>query len=174
MATMPVRTAYLEMKTKPDKGPPEKIPNTIIIETKPSIFFYRRLYGRIGTNYSWVDRNIMIDHDLARIIQDEKVNIFVLYVRGVIAGYTELDRSYNNDIVLANFGLMPEFIGRGLGKYLLAWTIHKAWRYNPDQLRVHTCELDHPAALPNYIKAGFQIYDGKIIQQTIPDSKLVA
>ena len=54
---------------------------------------------------------------------------------------------------------MPEFIGQGLGKYLLDWTIDRAWSYGPQRLWLHTCTLDHPNALPNYVGRGFVPYE---------------
>ena len=55
----------------------------------------------------------------------------VLYVDGVPAGFAELDRRIEGEIELVQFGMVPEFIGQGLGKYFLNWTIDKAWSYSP-------------------------------------------
>jgi hypothetical protein len=65
-----------------------------------------------------------------------------------------VDWRNTDDIELVRFGLMPEFIGQGLGRYFLQWAIDKAWGYRPRRFWLHTCTLDHPAALPNYLKAG--------------------
>lgn len=111
----------------------------------------------------------MDDEELRQIIENEDIEIFVLYVNGVPAGYAELDRRISYEIELAYFGLMPEFIGKGFGKYLLHWIVKKAWEYDPQRLWLHTCELDHEAALPNYLKTGFQIYTTMIIQQELPE-----
>jgi GNAT superfamily N-acetyltransferase len=69
------------------------------------------------------------------------------------AGFAELDRRNNDEIELVQFGLMPKFLGQGLGKYFLQWTIDKAWSYQPKRFWLRTCTLDHPA--PNYLKSGF-------------------
>ena len=71
--------------------------------------------------------------------------------------FAELDRRKPGELELVQFGLMAEFIGQGLGKYFLQWTIDRAWGYQPTRLWLHTCTLDHPAALPNYLKAGFAV-----------------
>src|SRR5260370_29736357 len=84
--------------------------------------------------------------------------VHVLMADGVPAGFAELDRRREGEIELVQFGLMPEFIGQGLGRYFLQWTIDRAWSYDPRRFWLHTCTLDHPAALPNYRKAGFEIY----------------
>jgi GNAT superfamily N-acetyltransferase len=76
-----------------------------------------------------------------------------------------LDRRNKDDIELVQFGLMPEFIGQGLGRYFLQWTIDKAWSYGPRRFWLHTCTKDHPAALPNYLKAGFTSYKEEVKDQ---------
>ncbi len=61
---------------------------------------------------------------------------------------------------IAYFGLLPEFIGRGLGGALLTSAIEEAWRMSPSITRVwvHTCTCDHPSALANYQARGMVIY----------------
>ena len=84
---------------------------------------------------------------------------------GVPAGFAELDRRIEGEIELAQFGLMPEFIGQGLGRYFLRWAIDKAWSYGPRRFWLHTDTKDHPGALPNYLKAGFAIYKEEVKDQ---------
>ena len=92
---------------------------------------------------------------------------------GVPAGYAELDRRAPPDIEIGYFGLMPEFIGQGLGGYLLDWAIHHAWRMQPRRLWLHTCDLDHPGAL-GYQRSGFRIYDRRTSTQELPPDMGVA
>jgi len=98
------------------------------------------------------------DAELTAILQDPRVEIHVLYADGVPAGFAELDRRVEGEIEIKQFGLMPEFLGQGLGKYFLQWTLERAWSYKPTRVWLHTCNLDHPAALPMYLTAGFEIY----------------
>ena len=91
----------------------------------------------------------------------------VLHVDGVPAGFAELDRRIEGEIELVQFGLVPEFIGQGLGRYFLNWTIDKAWSYQPRRFWLHTCTLDHKAALPNYLKARFVVYNEEVKQREI-------
>jgi len=86
-------------------------------------------------------------------------------VDGVPAGIAELDRRTEGEIELVQFGLIRDFIGQGLGKYFLQWTIDKAWSYSPKRFWLHTDTKDHPAALPNYLKAGFAIYKEEVKEQ---------
>ena len=107
------------------------------------------------------------DAELASIIQDPLDEMHVLDVDGVPAGFAELDRRKSADFELVQFGLTGDFIGQGLGKWFLQWVIDKAWSYQPKRFWLHTCTLDHPAALPNYLKAGFTDYKREVIQRQI-------
>jgi GNAT superfamily N-acetyltransferase len=148
----------LEMRTRPTSPTPtlpaEKI--AILRAEMPTVSFYRYLYNTIGQDWLWWERRVMDDNTLAAIITDPRVEIFILYVRGVPAGYCELDTRTSGEVELVFFGLMEEFIGRGLGKYFLRWAIDQAWTHDPDRVWVHTCTEDHANALPIYQKAGFE------------------
>jgi GNAT superfamily N-acetyltransferase len=136
----------------------------------PSVEDYLFLYNSVGRDYLWVDRKMMPADKLREILADRRVEVFSLYVGDQPAGLAELDRRQPNEIELAYFGLFPEFIGQGLGSYFLRWAIKTAWSYTPDRVWLHTCDLDHPAALPAYLKAGFRIYDRQKTQQPLPDA----
>ena len=153
-------TTYLEMTESP--GHPNILPSgrkiALLRAEQPTISFYRYLYNSVGERWLWWGRRVMSDKDLAKIINDEKVEIYTLYVGGVPAGYAELDLRIDDEIELAYFGLIPEFIGQGLGAYLLGWVIDEAWRRAPERLWVHTCNFDHPRAFATYQRAGFVPY----------------
>ncbi len=151
---------YLEMTERPtDPGPPVPALKLALLRAEhPPVAFYRFLYDTVGGPWHWYDRRRMDDDELAAIVQDPAVEVYVLYVGGMPAGYSELDLRKMPDIEVAYFGLMPEFIGRGLGVYLLRWTIDQAWTREPKRLWVHTCNLDHPRALGLYQRAGFIPY----------------
>ena len=159
--TVPVTVTYLEM-TSPEQraaAPGRAEPTTILRAERPALSFYRYLYDTIGTDWSWYARRRLSDKALAAIIHDDRVEVFVLYVRGVPAGYVELDRRVEGEVEIAYFGLMPEYIGRGLGPFLLDWALVRAWSLRPRRVWLHTCSLDHPKALAVYRRAGFVVYD---------------
>ena len=137
----------------------------------PSVSFYHALYRSVGSQLHWFDRLVMPEADLERLLEDPCVEVFTLQVDGVLAGYSELDRRTPDEIELAYFGLFPQFLGRGLGKFFLHWTVREAWTHSPQRLWLHTCDLDHPAALPNYIKTGFQVYDETWVNQPVLDDQ---
>ena len=77
----------------------------------------------------------------------------------------DVDRRQQDEVELVQFGLMSDFIGQGLGKWFLQWTIDKAWSYEPKRFWLHTCTLDHPAAVPTYKKAGFVQFKEEAIRR---------
>lgn len=163
----------LEMTARPAHQPvpvPTGATLALLRARTPGAAFYRYLYNRVGESWLWYERRAVDDSALAAIVDHDKVEIFVLYADGVPAGYAELDRRLPPDIELAYFGLVPEFIGRGLGSYLLAAAIDIAWAHEPERLWVHTNTLDHPKALTLYQKFGFVPY--KREDKVIPDPRV--
>ena len=123
---------------------------------------YRFLYDAVGRDYDWPRCTRLSDAALAALLNDPRLEVHVLMAEGVPAGLAELDRRVEGDVELVQFGLMPEFIGQGLGRYFLRWAIDRAWGYGPRRFWLHTDTKDHPAALPNYLKAGFAIYKEQV------------
>lgn len=122
------------------------------------VSFYRFLYNSVGEQWRWRDRRVLSDRELAAILADPQTSVHVLYVNGVPAGYVELIER-GKDTEIAYFGLRPQFIGHGLGKHLLSYGIARAWDGGAQRVWLHTCNLDGPHALDNYLKRGFEIYD---------------
>ena len=134
---------------------PVNIPLLLMHAEKPPVGFYRYLYDAVGRVFHWVDRKKLPDEQLRAIIEDPGVELWVLYVRGAPAGYFELDARDKTDIELVYFGLLDDFQGLGLGKWFLSEAIAAGFAHSPKRLRVETCTLDGPAALPLYQKLGF-------------------
>jgi GNAT superfamily N-acetyltransferase len=159
MSAVEVKVTYLQMFAHPQRVvPPPRDGLTVLHARKPTVRYYRFLYDAVGRPWQWLSRRKLDDEVLAAIIHDPRDEVHVLHVAGVPAGFAELDRRQEGEIELVQFGLMPEFIGQGLGKYFLQWAIDRAWSYGPGRFWLHTCSLDHPAALPSYQKAGFEVY----------------
>lgn len=173
MPIIDVIVYYLEMHTQAKRlVPPPRESLSVVHARNPTVADYRILYNAVGQDYHWYSRGKLSDSDLATILANPLNEVHVLHVEGCPAGFAELDRRNKDDIELVQFGLMPKFLGQGLGRYFLQWTIDKAWSYWPRRFWLHTCTLDHPAALPNYQKAGFTIYKEEKIQRDIPALKL--
>ena len=119
--------------------------------------FWRFLYAEVGRDYHWVDRLPWSIEEIQSYINDPAVSVWLLSVRSSPAGYFELRRE-NNDVELVYFGLLRHFHGRGLGGHLLTYAVQRAWESGAARVWVHTNTLDHPAALPNYLKRGFKVF----------------
>ena len=168
MKTVPVKVVYLQMLKRPEHNTSPPIEGTEVVRTKkPPAAFYRFLYNAVGQDWNWIDRELLSDEDLSQIIHNDLVEIYVLHAGGKPAGYAELDRRTEGEIELAYLGIMPESTGKGLGRYLLHWAIEKAWSHDPERIWLHTCELDHPAAMPMYLEAGFEVFDQRVIEQVV-------
>ena len=164
--TLEVTITYLQIHRRHSSSlrlsPPR---NTAILQAhQPTVSFYRYLYCHVGEPWLWYERRAMDNETLRAIIHDPAVSIHVLYINGVPAGYVELDSRVNHEIELAYFGLLPEFIGRGLGPWFLNWALDTAWNCEPSRIWVNTCNLDHPKALLCYQQAGFEPYRQEFIQ----------
>ncbi len=171
MALVDFKVTYLEMLSPPGKTmPPPRDGLAVVHARKPTVAYYRFLYDSVGSRHHWRSRKVLTDAELAALIHDPLMENHVLTVEGVPAGFAELDRRTGDEIELVQFGLVPEFIGQGLGRYFLNWTVQQAWSYQPRRFWLHTCTLDHPAALPNYLKAGFVTYKEEVRQRDIPSA----
>ena len=168
MELVDVTVFYFEMRAPPQRTMPSPRDGlTVLHARQPTVAYYRFLYDSVGRDYHWLSRRKLSDEELATIIHDPLNEVHVLHVDGSPAGFAELDRRQPDEIELVQFGLMPDFIGQGLGKWFLQWTVDKAWSYEPSRFWLHTCTLDHPAAVPTYMKAGFVQYKEEKIRREL-------
>ena len=151
---------HLEMTARPDRPfrSPPRDDMSLVRAERPTVSFYRYLYDTVGEDWLWHERRRLAAPALAAIVQHPAVEVFVLYVEGVPAGYAELDGRVPGEIELSYLGIVPDFIGHKLGPYLLSFAIATAWSYGTRRFWVHTCTLDHPRALAMYERAGFRVF----------------
>lgn len=154
-----VTITYLQMLNAPAAPPALDDDAFIMHAERPTVSFYRYLYDTIGEPWLWFERRKLSDDALAKRIAPPEIEVHVLYVGGVPAGYGELDVSQDHETKLVYFGLLPDFIGQGYGKRFLQHMCHRAWREATERIWVHTCNLDHPRALSVYKSVGFVPYD---------------
>lgn len=146
---------YLEMRSPPEA---ETIASPLTLRriAHPPPAEYRELFRLVGATWLWFSRLAMDESDLSAIIHDPAVAIYeVLDGSGARAGILELDFRSAGECELAFVGLVPELSGKGHGRWLLAEALRLAWRDEIRRVHVHTCSLDHPAALSAYRRAGF-------------------
>jgi GNAT superfamily N-acetyltransferase len=155
-------TTYLEMRSPDQLRPMRCVDGRFVIreKTERDWRFNRDLYLAVGQMWSWNDKRLWTDEQWKKYGLASKLRTFEARYDGSQAGYYELRRDDQNGIEIAYFGLLPNFIGRGLGGALLTDAIEEAWRTRPSVARVwvHTCTLDHPGALRNYQARGMVIY----------------
>jgi GNAT superfamily N-acetyltransferase len=120
--------------------------------------FNRFLYVLVGADWCWNDKRSWPDPRWKEYAEAEDLHTFVAYYDGSVAGYYEMRPDHAGGVEIAIFGLAPRFIGRGFGGALLTHAIEQAWKAASHRVWLHTCSLDHPSALPNYLARGFQIY----------------
>ena len=162
---------YLEMTGPPDI-PAQPSPLSLKRVEVPEPEHYRDLFRRIGAPWLWFSRLVLDDAHLAEIIQHPKVELYsVTDESDREAGMLELDFRTAGECELAFVGLVPELSGKGHGRWLLSEAIHLAWREGVDRVHVHTCSLDHPAALSSYRRAGFTPYQRAV--ERFPDPRLL-
>jgi GNAT superfamily N-acetyltransferase len=157
---------YLEMTEPPKPRPFPDSPLRIAQWRDCEPEKYRRLFARVGGRWLWFSRLAMDDSRLREEMQDVHV---VLDRSGIEVGMVELDFRQPGDCLIRFLGLVPELAGRGHGKWLFAQTLALAWRPGVTRVRVNTCTLDHPAALPSYLKAGFRAYRRAL--ESFPDPR---
>ena len=149
---------YLEMRA-PGEQPVIWSPLSLQRVEVPQPEHYRILFRLIGAPWLWFSRLLLDDAHLAEIIQHPKVELHsVRDEDGREVGMLELDFRLSGECELAFIGLVPELSGKGHGRWLLAEAVHRAWREDVRRVHVHTCSLDHPAALAAYRRAGFTPY----------------
>jgi ribosomal protein S18 acetylase RimI-like enzyme len=160
MAMLDDVITYLEMRERPGGTPiPAPLGRHALMRAEAcTVSFYRYLYETVGTPWLWYERRLMDDAALGAEIAKPSTEIYVHSVSGVPAGYFELDTAPPRETELRYFGLIPEFIGRGFGPYLLRAAIDQAWLRPIERLWVHTRRFDHPRALGYYQRAGFVVY----------------
>lgn len=162
---------FLEMREPPLARVPRSPLGLRRIE-RPALDTYRQLFRLVGTRWLWFSRLAMTDEALAAIVHDPRVELFAVTDKaGRDVGLLELDLREQGQCELAFVGLAPQHAGQGHGRWLLAEALRLAWRDGVERVHVHTCTLDHPAALAAYRRAGFVAYRRAI--ERFPDPRLL-
>jgi GNAT superfamily N-acetyltransferase len=157
---------YLEMVQRPLPRPMPDSPLRLAKWHAPDPAKYRLLFERVGAPWLWFSRLAMDDARLTREMQEVHA---VVDRAGIEIGMVELDFRQPGECLIRFLGLVPELAGRGHGQWLLAQTLALAWRGGIHRVHVNTCTLDHPAALPSYLKAGFRAFRRAL--ESFPDPR---
>lgn len=155
---------YLEMH--PPWRFPEPVPPRAGVTAQrwrmPDVDEYLQLFHRVGDQWLWYGRLNAPRDAIARLIRADDYEIWRLWVDGAVAGLGEFDRSRRGEVKIEYFGLVPEWIGAGLGGYLLRTLLYQAGRPDVERIWLHTCTEDHPRAVDVYRHFGFSVYDQEV------------
>lgn len=159
---------FLEMRERPRPRPmPDSRGLRMVPWRNVDPDKYRTLFARVGGRWLWYSRLAMGDEAL--LAQMGEVHA-VVDRQGIEVGMIELDFAAPGEATIRFLGLVPELAGKGFGAWLFAETLARAWRPGIERVAVNTCSLDHPAALPSYLKAGFRALRRAF--ETFPDPRL--
>lgn len=149
---------YLEMAAPPERMPASAPPDVEIHPYTPDRDSYRELFRAIGEEWLWTGRLRHTDAELDALLADSGFERFALFMQDRPAGLLELDFREDDACELAYFGLVPEAVGSGNGRFLMDFAILRAFARPISRFFVHTCHFDHPGALAFYRRSGFMPY----------------
>ena len=157
---------------RPARTPKDPVDIRLVEEISPE--FSRFLYTAVGGEWHWIEKTSWSWDTWIQHLTRPGFETWVAYVGGVPAGYIA-SKADGTEIEVENFGLLPGFIGRGIGGHLLTVGLQNAWTMaerQPEIERVtrvwlHTNTLDGPNALANYQARGMRPY--KSIEEDRPD-----
>lgn len=165
-----VTTYFLEMTRREDLRPKRSPRGGLsFVEAKiPLPELNRFLYTAVGGDLFWVDRLGWTYEEWSRYLMREALATWILYVEGTPAGYCELENQPGGDVEIRSLGLIPRFVGEGLGGHLLTEGVERAWDRGAERVWLHTCSLDHPKALNNYLARGFREFRRETQEKDLP------
>lgn len=162
---------YLEMHALPAVLPAKPSPGLSLDRVhEPALEWYLPLFRRIGEDWLWFSRLVMRDERLQAILHAPTTAIYTLREDSQHIGMVELDWSGRPGCEIVFFGLTPEAFGGGRGAWMMRRTQEIAFGEGAKRLWLHTCTLDHPNAVPFYLKHGFRAYKREL--ETAPDPRL--
>ena len=165
-------TTYLQMSSVADLRPSKHGRTELDLRRAGADEFAlgRQLYESVGRDWLWIDRLSWSEAQWRDWYAKPGVELWVASREGTLAGYFELHRDQADDTEIAYFGLLPAFIGHGLGGQLLTAAARRAWEGGARRVWVHTSSRDHGRALANYLARGFHVYHTET--RPTPDPRL--
>ena len=157
---IPVQRNFLELKDlKNLKTNSINEKKYLVKKIKPDFQLNKFFYKQVGKKHRWIDRLSWSDGKWINYISNKNLETYIISESDELVGFFEL--LYNPELKeteISYFGLLEEFIGKGIGGYALSVAIKKAFEKNIKRVWLHTCTLDHPNALKNYIARGMTVF----------------
>jgi GNAT superfamily N-acetyltransferase len=161
---------HVEMTARPAPRPDPVGGWSVRHVAKPPLDWYRDLYRRVGEDWLWTSRTKLSDAELGAIIQSPAVEIHALSHEGRDEGLLEMDFREPGQCEIVSFGLTEKCVGTGAGRWLMNRAQEIAWSHPITRLWLHTCTLDHPAALAFYRRSGFRPFRRQV--EVLDDPRL--
>ncbi len=157
---IPVQRNFLELKDlKNLKTNSINEKKYLVKKIKPDFQLNKFFYKQVGKKHRWIDRLSWSDVKWINYISNKNLETYIISESDELAGFFEL--LYNPELKeteISYFGLLEEYIGKGIGGYALSVAIKKSFEKNIRRVWLHTCTLDHPNALKNYIARGMTVF----------------
>ena len=131
----------------------------LIKKIKPDFQLNKFFYKQVGKKHRWIDRLSWTNEKWINFISNKNLETYVISESEELIGFFEL--LYNpglKETEISYFGLLEEYIGKGIGGYALSEAIKKAFEKKIKRVWLHTCTLDHPNALKNYLARGMRVF----------------
>mgnify|MGYP002837537957 CR=1 FL=1 len=157
---IPVQRNFLELKDLKNLKTNSIDKNKYIIKKiKPDFQLNKFFYKQVGKNHRWIDRLTWSDEKWINYISNKNLETYIISESCDLAGFFELLHNPElEETEISYFGLLEEYIGKGIGGYALSIAIKKSFERNIRRVWLHTCTLDHPNALKNYIARGMTVF----------------
>ena len=157
---IPVQRNFLELKDLKNLKTNLTNKNKYLVKKiKPDFQLNKFFYKQVGKKHRWIDRLSWSDEKWVNYISNQNLETYVISEKNDLAGFFEL--LYNPELKeteISYFGLLEEYIGKGIGGYALSIAIKKSFEKQIKRVWLHTCTLDHPNALKNYIARGMTVF----------------
>ena len=157
---IPVQRNFLELKDlKNLKTNSINEKKYLVKKIKPDFQLNKFFYKQVGKKHRWIDRLSWSDGKWINYISNKNLETYIISESDELVGFFEL--LYNPELKeteISYFGLLEEYIGKGIGGYALSEAIRKSFEKNIRRVWLHTCTLDHPNALKNYIARGMTVF----------------
>lgn len=151
---------YVEMTSPGQLVPVAPVPGLTLEPLDDGSPLIPGILARIGADYGWKSASRTEQEWAVWFTGHPGRAFWLLLVEGDPAGMVTYDLHPGGEAEIVTFGLLPEFVGKGLGGFALTLAVQQAWALTPSVNRVwlHTSSFDHPHALPNYQRRGFRTY----------------
>jgi ribosomal protein S18 acetylase RimI-like enzyme len=166
-----VTVTYLEI-LDPREIRPKRSPRTDLALVRidpPMPEFNRFFYTTVGASWFWINRLAWTYQQWADYVNRPELETWMLTAKGVPAGYFELEAQPERNVEVAYFGLLPQFVGTGLGGHLLTCALERGFAMGAARVWLHTCTLDHPQAIANYKARGMRQFKQETNDEDVPE-----